>query len=251
MEFITYIGEGIAGLVFLVVGLRLYSLSLRSDEISDRLLSTSFLLWTLGYAAYDIPYLLFYRDAAEFPALFAFSSLFAFYLGSAALTLFNRTVFRSQERWALWLVSITFGCLILGVTGSIWVGDWAGESPLTNPWWWVTRVGSAIPLCWMSVEGLTQYVKARKRLRVGLCEPLVCNRYLLWGLAGSFWVLLELIDIVDYIAFESTGQPSATINVLLGWHEFIPGVLVGLVFFPPAIYRSWIEGDTREELVPE
>jgi hypothetical protein len=252
VEFSAYIeeriGEIFAGFVYLFVGVRLYALSRRNGQIPDRLLSASFLLWAVSYAVYDIPELISYREVS-LPAVFTFSSLFTLYLGTATFALFTRAVFRSRERWASGLVACTFGCLIVGLTGSVWVGDWGGEAPLSNPWWWVARVGTALPLCWMGVEGVTQYVKARQRRRLDLCAPLVCNRYLLWGLAGGLWAILEFIDVAQYIAYERTGHWSHSLIALVSWYEFVPGLLIGLVFFPPAFYQRWITGTAPAEQV--
>jgi hypothetical protein len=249
-----YIGDGFVGLVYLIVGVRLFALSVRNTQRTDRLLSVTFLFWSLNYFLYDIPYLFFYGEA-QLPPLYSFGSAFTLYLGTITFAVFTRAVFRNQERWALWLVVCTLGCLIVGVTGSIWVGDWGVEYPLSNPWWWVTRVGAAAPLAWMAAEGFTQYVKARRRRRLGLCAPQVCNRYLLWGLAGALWVILELIDGVDYIVYESTGHWSDPLSVLTGWLEVVPGGIIWLVFFPPAFYRNWINkpatvADAAEEGSP-
>ena len=247
-----YIGDGVALLVYLFVGVRLHALSVRGGQGPDRLLSACFLLWAFSYAIYDIPDVLFYRGA-QFPALLTFISLFTLYLGSAAFTLFTCAVFRKRERWAHWLVAGTLGCMIVGLSGSAWVGDWGGERPLSNPWWWVAHVGAASPYFWMGAEGFNQYVKARQRKRLGLCSALVCNRFLLWGLAGSLWAVLEFIDVAQHIVFERTGQWSTALSTLVGWNEFIPGVLIGLAFFPPAFYRRWVEGRASDgdEPLPE
>jgi hypothetical protein len=215
---------------------------MRSGQTSDYLLSACFLSWTLNYALYNIPYLFFYRGE-QLPPWFALGSVYSVYLGAAALALFTRVVFRSRERWARWLVAGTLGCLIVGMAGSIGVGDPGLERPLSNPWWWVTRVGSLVALGWMGAEAFAEYRKARQRRRLGLCAPLVCNRYLLWGLASAFWVILEFADIADYLVYEHTGQWADAMWLIMGWLEVIPGVLIGLAFFPPAVYRRWIEGD--------
>jgi hypothetical protein len=246
VELYAYTGEGIAGLVYLAVGLRMYGLSKQSRQFSDRLLSASFLLWALCYAIYDISYLLFYRGGL-LPAPIAFASLLSLHLGTAAFAVFTRVVFRSRERWAGWLAAGTIVCLIVGFAGSIWVGDMGGEAPLSNPWWWAVRVGGIAPSIWIGVEGLIQFSKARQRQRLGLCKPLVANRYLLWGVAGSLWTVLELIDTAQYMAYERTGQWSDTLSVMLGCHEFIPGVLIWLAFFPPTAYRRWIEGSASDD----
>jgi hypothetical protein len=250
MEVFNNIGEGIAGLVFLFVGIRVWGLSKRSGQIADRLLSVAFLLWGFCYALYNIPDLLFYHGAVH-PLPLAFITLLTLHLGSVTLGFFTRAVFRSRERWALWLVAGSAGCLIVGLTGSAWVGDWRGEQPLSNPWWWMMRVGSAIPVFWMGIEGLTQFGKARQRRQLGLCTPLVCNRYLLWGLAGSLWSILEIVDWADMVLYELTGQWSDALYVVVCWLEVAPGLLVALVFFPPAFYRRLITGAARSPQVVE
>ena len=219
-DYAYYIGNSFAWVVYLVVGIRLYALSSRSGQISDRLLSTSFLLWAFSYFVYDIPYA-FFRDEALIPPLVLVSSMFVLHLGNIVFAFFTRAVFRSRERWAARLVAIIVGCLIVGVAGSVWVGDWGGEYPLSHPWWWFIRVGSAAPYVWMGTEGFAQYVRARKRRHLGLCAPQVCNRFLLWGLAGALWVILELVNGAEYIVYESTGQWSDSLSLLSGSLEAI------------------------------
>jgi len=238
-EYVYYIGFSIGGLVHLIVGVRLFVLSVRNAQTPDRLLSVAFLFWTLSYLLYGAPWV-FLRDEALIPPLFLFGSLLTLHLGTITFAIFTRAVFRNQERWALWLVAGIVGCLIIGVAGSVWVGDWGGEYPLSHPWWWVTRVGSAAPYVWMGTEGLAQYVKARRRRQLGLCTPQVCNRFLLWGLAGALWVILEVVEAADYIVYQSTGQWSDSLFVLVGLFEAVPAGVIWLVFFPPTFYRNWI-----------
>ena len=60
--------------------------------------------------------------------------------------------------------------------------------------------GSFAPVCWVGAEGFAQYFKNRKQLKLGFCEPMVCDRFLLWGIAGSLWVILEAIVTVKTAA---------------------------------------------------
>ncbi len=238
-DYAYYIAYSFAGLVYLIVGVRLFALSVRNAQTPERLLSVTFLFWAFNYFLYDIPSLIFYGEAL-LPPLFSISSALTLYLGTITFAVFTRAVFRNQERWALWLVASMVGCLLVGVAGSVWVGDWGGEYPLSHPWWWVARVGSAAPSVWMAAEGFTQYNKARRRQQLGLCAPQLCNRYLLWGLAGALWVILEFVEVADYIVYQSTGQYSDSLFVLVGWLEAVPGGMIWLVFFPPTFYRNWI-----------
>lgn len=241
-EYAYYIGDIFAGLVYLIVGVRLFALSMRNAQTPERLLSVTFLFWAFNYFLYDIPSLFFYGEAL-LPPLFSISSAFSLYLGTITFTVFTRAVFRNQEHWALWMVAGVVGCLLVGVAGSFWVGDWDGEYPLSHPWWWVTRVGCVAPLVWMGAEGFAQYVKARRRRQLGLCTPQVCNRFLLWGLAGALWVIMEFVDGAQYIVSESTGQLSDFLLVLTGFFEALPAGATWLVFFPPAFYQRWINGN--------
>jgi hypothetical protein len=216
-------------------------LSVRTAQTTDRLLGVSFIAWSCNYFVYDIPYLFFYNEE-ELPPLFSLGSDLFLYLGTVTFAVFTRAVFHNQQRWALWLIVGITGCLFVGVTGSSSVGDWNGELPLSNPWWWFTRVGTAAPLVWMAVDGFIQYVKSRRRQQLGLCTPQVRNRYLLWSLTGAFWVVLELVDVAQYVVYESTGSWSDSLVVLIGFLETIPGGIAWLIFFPPAFYRRWIDG---------
>jgi len=184
MEQSAYIMEAIAGVIILVVGSRLYWLSRQTGQAPEYFIALAFLIWALGYALYDIPYAFAEGDQSIAP-FFAYTSMLVFNLGNVALALFTREVFRKQQRWAGWLVVAIAVCLALGAAGSAWVGDWEQVDPFANPGYWPQTVGGLIPAIWMGVEGLAHYARARKRLKIGLCAPLTCHHFLLWGLAGA------------------------------------------------------------------
>jgi hypothetical protein len=240
MEENAYLGEVIAGLVFFIAGVRLLRLAVQTGRAPERFLSASFLLWGLGYALYDLPYALTDDDAVRMR--FFLASRVAIDAGTIAFALFTQRVFRSREHWATWLVAGTAVCLIAGVAGSLWVGDWEGIRPLSNPWYWPERLAGTAPLAWMAIEGFLHYAKARSRRRLGLCDPLVCNRFLLWGVSGVLWVMLELVIFPQEIGYEATREFSAVLGVLSGSLEVIPVALLWITFFPPACYRSWVAG---------
>ncbi len=53
-------------------------------------------------------------------------------------------------------------------------------------------------------------------------------------------MILEVADGADYIAYQSTGQWSDSLFVLIGCFEAVPAGMIWLVFFPPTFYRNWI-----------
>lgn len=239
MEVSAFIQNAISCLIYLAVGARLYRLSTRTGKAPERLLGASLLLWGASIPLYDVPYLLV-GEPGVVP--FSFASRVLAHVGTIVFVVFTRRVFRAQERWAAWLVIGTAVCLSVGVGGSVWIGDWEGIYPLSNPWYWLEFVGSIAPMGWMTAEGFVQYTKARQRRRLGLCAPLVCHRFLLWGLVGMLWLLLELSLIAESAVYEVTLRWSDSLALLASSLEVAPVALVWLAFFPPARYRRWIEG---------
>jgi hypothetical protein len=237
MEDSVYIGESIAGLVCLVVGVRLLRLALRTGKTPERLLSASFLAWGLAYLISSVP------DALTGELLlrpFYFAGRLANSTGALTCAFFTWHVFRKRDTWGLWMVAGATACLIAGVVGSVWVGDWEGVYPIRNPWWWVEWMGVTATLAWLGAEALVQYGKTRQRL--GLCDPVLCNRFLLLGIASILWVALEFVLVVQTIEHEISQRWSGTADVLVAGVEILSIAMIWLVFFPPAFYRSWIHG---------
>jgi hypothetical protein len=94
----------------------------------------------------------------------------------------------------------------------------------------------------MGAEGFSQYLRARRRLKLGLCEPMACNRFLLWGIAGALWVFLEAFITVNDLTYAFTGQWSLLLDFGVALFEAVPVTVVWFVFFPPAFYCRWVEG---------
>ena len=103
-------------------------------------------------------------------------------------------------------------------------------------------VGETIPLVWVGVEGLACYTRAIKRVKLGLSDPLLANRFLLWGLFGATQVCTMVVEIPMNIGFETRGIFSTWPDATIGALEILTIAIVWLGFFPPAAYRRWING---------
>ena len=129
-----------------------------------------------------------------------------------------------------------------GVGGSVWSGDLEGFS-VSSPWFWAEWTGYTLPFVWAGAEALAHHRRARRRLQLGLCDPLVCNRYLLWGSFGVAQVLVCMAVIPEYAEYEQGGSFTATWDVLISAGEIFSLGMIWLIFFSPAIYRRWINGN--------
>ena len=239
--FIYLTGNAIACFAYLYVGVRLYRLSRRTRQTPEFLIAACFLLWVLSYAIWDIPYA-FVRADVLVPAFCSYASLFTLALGNAAFVLFIRSVFRPDVRWATWLVAAVIVSLVMGLVGSAWAGDWEGINPLTNPWYWLDGFGALAPAAWLGAEGFNHYFKARRRLKLGFCEPMDCNRFLLWAMAGTLWVVLEGFLTASDLIYSLTGQWSELLTLGVAMFEVVPVAIIWFIFFPPEFYCRWVEG---------
>jgi hypothetical protein len=238
----AYIGSLISGLAYFAVGARLLWLGIRTRSASEWLIGLTFLIWSLSYALWVCSMASQSQPALESQLIIA--SRLAANLGSAAIAFFPFLVFRRKSAWAKWLVALVVICMILGTAGSIWVGDPEGVEPLENAWWWFEWIGEIAPAIWIGVEGLHHYGTTRARVRLGLCEPMVSHRYLLWGLAGISWTLLDFAVIGQFIDFWATQAWSATSDYLVGLFEIAALTMIWLAYFAPAAYRRRIAGAT-------
>jgi hypothetical protein len=201
-------GNAIACFAYLFVGVRLYLLSRRTRQTPEFLIAACFLLWVLSYAIWDIPYA-FVRADALVPAFC--------------------------------LVAAIIVSLVMGVVGSAWAGDWEGVNPLSNPWYWLDGFGALAPATWLGAEGFNHYFKARRRLKLGFCEPMDCNRFLLWAMAGTLWVVLEGFFIASDIVYSLTGQWSELLIFYVAMFEVVPVAIIWFIFFPPEFFCRWVE----------
>lgn len=238
MEDSVYIGGVIVGLGYLVAGVRLFRISMRTREIPDRLFSVALLLSGLAYVCWQLPLLI--GDEALFSPLYVIGR-FLTDAGSIVSLFFIRLVFRPDSGFATALVAATTAVLVVGVAGSCWVGDWEALYPLRNLWWWMEWAAITVSVAWIGVEGFHQYGMAKLRRQFGLSDAMTCNRFLLWGLTGAFWMGYELAYPIQQIEFDATGSFSAAMDAIVSILELIPIVFIWLIFFPPDIYRRWIE----------
>jgi hypothetical protein len=241
MEEHAFIMELIAGVAFFCVGIRLYRLSRRTRQAPEYLVALTFVSWAFSFAIFDIPYLFTPEGESVAPAA-AYGSLLALNVGNVALALFTREVFRKGERWATGLVVAIALLVICGSVGTAWVGDWEQINPVANPGYWLQTVGGLAPSVWMGIEGFGQYRNALRRRKLGLCEPLTCQNFLLWGVAGALWAGLELVLTAQDHVYLNAGEWSGALGIANGLLEIVPIAIMWLVFFPPAAYRRWIEG---------
>jgi hypothetical protein len=240
VEAFDYIGSVVSGLVYLALGSRLVGLGTRTRSAPESLLGSVLLVWGLYYVLRIISIGFQIQPALE--SQIGLAARFADILGSVGSAFFPLLLFRRGSTWAKWLTVAISICVIAGFTGSILVGDPEGIEPLRNGWWWLEWFGAITPGIWLGAEGFHHYGMTRPRIRLGLCEPIASHRYLLLGLAGVFWTLVDVVVIGQYIDFWATQTWSTGLDNLVGFFEIGTLAMIWLAYFAPATYQRRING---------
>ena len=241
-------GLTISGLIVvsILVAVRLLLLYRRTTGMPELLLGL--MLFTsvgLGY-----PLLIAgARIGGETGSLVSVFGSFGSSLGFAFLFAFTQQVFRRDAAWAPALVALGAvtllgtACLVAYEVLIRSVVYRAGDVTFAS----VTNVIAVIvAYLWTAWESLRYRAMALRRLRLGMGDPVVCNRLLLWGVMG----LTSSSGVVLNIGAASLGLDLATSpGVLLcssatGMTQTI--VLV-LAFFPPHRYLEWVRAERIAE----
>ena len=170
-----------------------------------------------------------------------------FTAGGVALLLFAWCVFRPDSRWARWLA--------LGGTAAI-VAIWALAIPL-GLYEASTSMFLLMPVyasyLWVFFESLRYFLLLRRRQRLGLADPVIMNRFLLFaiwtggvgaitlmGVGGSFAQLMN----GTFHDGGALGDP-----LVLGITRVLAApiaVSIFLTFLAPARYHAWLRAKAPE-----
>lgn len=116
---------------------------------------------------------------------------------------------------------------------------------------WTLRIGA---LVWLALESLRYWRLLRRRLRIGLADPLVTNRFLLLGVWAWAVFLMGASDPMArswYILQVGSTQQwmpalAYSIVLLVLTLTSVLGIVViatlALIFFPPERFRRFLEG---------
>jgi hypothetical protein len=227
----------IAEVSYVLVGIDLIRRARETRGLPELVLGLAFVFNGLSYLFTDSP-IIFGNEAI----LNEFSYIGRIFAALCALTIaaFTWRVFRAEAAWAKWAFWADGALLLLGLTVSALEGDWEGTYPLTFTGFWFEWLAGMGPFIWLAVESLRAYSRSRRKMRIGLGDPIVNNRFLLIGLYGTLAASTYPIYLWMYIEYELHGGWSDPLSVFLGIVEVISLAALWISFAAPAFYRRWI-----------
>ncbi len=238
MEVAFWIGFGSFFVASTVVGVRLLLLSHRTGQIPEFLIAIGVLgIGPLGFGLSIIARLP--GRSTILGATLMGCSFLALFIGAASQYLFVWYVFRFRDTWAR---PLCFAAILL--LAGAYAGDIL-ENGLINRSHGSTWFGMGVllrmgVLAWISIESYAYWRRMRRRLRLGLADPVVTNRFLLWGLGFGAAFVGSGVGAVAMVlmGFEASSRPATAL--VLSAHGAVATVTMWLAFVPPERYRRWI-----------
>jgi hypothetical protein len=227
-------------LASLVVGLRLLVLGIRTGEAPGRLIGSGLLLSSVvGY-----PMMAVSRNAVALPAdtraLLAGCAAAALTVGTLLIAGFVQKVFREGSPVA----AAVLGALALAMIG-MFVGQslgagwatWAATGKVGA--WSGARLGLLVPSAWGAGESLRYHWLLKRRLALGLIDPISVDRFRLFGVSMAAGCTTAVATIVcQLLGLEILGTP---VGALVLSPVPIAAVALWLAFLPPRAYLDRIE----------
>lgn len=163
-------------------------------------------------------------------------------VGSAAVFVFTRSVFRPEARWAAALVVAASAVLAVQVAFGVARALTAAPASFAEAdlGFSVRQAVTALSYAWTALEALRYRGLLVRRLVLGLADAVVVNRFLLWAVAGAgAFAGSSVMSAVSLAGATPWQDPIALLAVGAG--GLTAAVCAGLAFLPPRAYRAWIE----------
>ena len=235
-EVMAAVGGGLFVLASLVVGGRLVWLSRRTRGLPEFVLGAGlFLMGGVGYPLMAVA-INGHGLADSTRAAFVGGQMLTTLLGMGGVAWFTVRVFRPREAWAL-----SFWLALVASYGAVGTAQLLGPGllafaldPQSSPWR-VTNYLSIVVMSWAGIEAVRYWLMLRKRLALGLADPVVTDRFRLWAIAI---LTSDAISVIS-AGFEATGVKmigTAAGGIVVGALGLVAAAALWLAFVPNEAY---------------
>jgi hypothetical protein len=219
------------------VGLRLVALGARSRRLPELAMGAGYLLFgALGYPLAAVARASA-AEGAPHAGLWLAAALAIQNLGVIGGYVFNWRVFRPGRAGA---AVTALGALLLALS---WIGHgvdpgWPSAES-RGPWYYTGLATRAAAFVWGAAEAFVYWTRLRRRLALGLADPVVTNRMLLWG--STSLVIALGFGVFACATLAGTGVNAVPVVLAITACGLGAASTMTLAFFPPARYVRWLE----------
>jgi len=241
LDGLAAVGVVAFGGVSLVVGVRLLALAARTRELPELAIGTGFVVGVLlGFVPESLVYSSDLVAEAWVLPLVRMAEI-SIRVCAFAILVFTWRVFRPEARHAVVLVG--------GIGALLVVSHWAApygarfaDDPGQVAWSKAAFAARTAPLLWGMAESLRYWRASRRRMALGLADPMLTNRFLLWGIAmGAAGFLMGSVLIAPLFGLSAAERIWLLLESGFGC---VAAAAIWLTFFPPAAYRRWLTAGT-------
>jgi hypothetical protein len=215
-----------------VVGVRLLWLAARTRQAPELFLGASFLL--LGAIGYPLSIVARSGAAGEHSEILLLAALAAQNLACFCMFATTALTFHPEARLmrgVLAMAAVGFAASLAGshLSGRIDVG----------PWYYLGFSLRAGAFAWAASESYRLGHRLRRRLRIGLGDVVVADRFRLWTIS----TVAIMTGFAVFLAGRLLGVNVGThppVLVATSLVSIVSGTSMWLAFFPPARYTTWV-----------
>lgn len=165
------------------------------------------------------------------------ASVIAMNAGWAGVWIFTWRVFRPDSKLARAGVHLAFAALFALSAAAVHAGfeGMVGRSAASQGRTLATVLLAEVLYVWTMIEAFGYWRRMKKRVALGLADPVVANRFLLWGLLGLF----SFVSLIAPLGFTLAGmnyQDSDAGRLVTAISGLGCAVALWLAFMPPRAY---------------
>ena len=241
MLILSGIAMGVFVLTCAAVGLRLLWLAARGAGTTTLWCGLGFSL--IALLGYPMPVIagVGMGPVGEVNLPLALLGSWAVAAGMSCFFVFAQQVFRPGVAWAKWAAGLgiaSFVGVTLGTSIALATAPPEADSFLVN-WGWGAALQVLCFACfgWMGAEGFLHWQMSKRRIAIGLGDPVVSNRFLMWGVFGASTTLMLVVLVVLHLAnIYSAG--SLVGQLAMAFFGSVSSAAAAMAFFPP---KRWTE----------
>jgi hypothetical protein len=227
-------------IVSLVVGARLLLLWWRTRQLPELLIGIGVLgIGPVGYG-FAVAARLVIESKPGVAAALATIGALAVAIGAGAKFTFNWRVYHPESRAVGLIPMVAAPVLLAAWLTELASGGFVFIDATTSPTLIRTSLQIAC-LLWGSGEALRYWTLMRRRVRLGLADPVVANRFLLWGVGAGAAGVGSFIGIAAQLLGGADAGQASWVMVSSSLHGLVAAVALWFAFVPPAFYRRYIE----------
>jgi len=232
----------------LVVGIRLVLLWTRTRELPELLIGIGVLgIGPVGFGSQRVAQIILSNARASDPhaaipaaaLALTFVGITTAVIGVICKLVFNTRVYHADNAAMTRLMWAGIAGLV-GLLGyRIAIGDVVPEqlhSTVAN----VQAFAQIGVLLWGSAEALVYWRRMRRRTQLGLADPAVTNRFLLWGIGAGAAGVGSFVGVVAAMISGQQMNEAGWIVISSSAHGLVAAIALSLAFVPPASYLRWV-----------